>query len=439
MSHRYMILGMGPAGLSAAEAIRTLDATADILLVSDDAFGYYSRPGLAYYLTGELRDDALYPFTEQDFRERDLRRLQASAVALHPNSHQIELHDGRRLDFDRLLLATGSRAFQPPLPGVDLEGVVKLDDMADAQEIVKRCRKARTGVVVGGGITALELVEGLHARRVHTRYFLRSERYWGNVLDEAESQIVERRLQERGVEIDFHTEVEEILGRKGRVAAVRTKDGHTIPCDLLAIAIGVRPRLALARSAGLDIDRGILVDERLQSSAADVYAAGDVAQVYDPLSGRSVLDTLWGVAISQGRIAGQNMAGGSERYVKSVPFNVTRLAELTTTIIGAVGGGRDDDLVGIARGDSETWRHHGEASVVQDAFDVNRVRLLVGDRTIVGAIVMGDQTLSGPLQQLVAGQVDISPIREKLLHPEAPLGDLIRDFWSKWGSGHDPA
>jgi len=103
MSRRYLILGMGPAGLSAAETIRALDTTADILLVSDDAYGYYSRPGLAYYLTGELRDDALYPFTEQDFRERDLRRLQASAVALHPGSHQLELQDGRRLDYDRLL------------------------------------------------------------------------------------------------------------------------------------------------------------------------------------------------------------------------------------------------------------------------------------------------------------------------------------------------
>ena len=438
MSRRYLILGMGPAGLSAAETIRALDTTADILLVSDDAYGYYSRPGLAYYLTGELRDDALYPFTEQDFRERDLRRLQASAVALHPGSHQLELQDGRRLDYDRLLLATGSLAFKPPLPGIDLEGVVKLDDMADAQEIVERCRRARTGVVVGGGITALELVEGLHARRVHTRYFLRSERYWGNVLDEAESQIVERRLQERGVEIDFHTEVEEILGRKGHVAAVRTVDGRTVECDLVAVAIGVRPRLKLARSADLELDRGILVDEHLQSSAAGVFAAGDVAQVYDPVSGRAVLDTLWGVAVSQGRVAGTNMAGGSESYVKGVPFNVTRLAELTTTIIGAVGSGRggsrDDDLVGIARGDSETWRHREDAVVVQDEFEVNRVRLLVSGQAIAGAIVMGDQTLSRPLQQLVAGQVDISPIRDQLLQPDAPLGDLVHGFWTRWRS-----
>jgi NAD(P)H-nitrite reductase large subunit len=434
MGRRYVILGMGPAGVSAAETIRSLDAAADILLVSDDPHGYYSRPGLAYYLTGELRDDILHPFTEKDFRERGLRRLQAAAVGLHPTSHQVELEDGRRLDYDRLLLATGSLAFRPPIPGIGLEGVVKLDDLADAHRIVEHCRKARTSVVVGGGITALELVEGLHARRVHTRYFLRSERYWGNVLDEAESQIVERRLQERGVEIDYHTEVEEILGRRGRVVAVQTKDGRTIECDLVAIAIGVRPRLEVAQSAGLEIDRAILVDEHLQSSQGDIFAAGDVAQVYDPLSGKAVLDTLWGVAISQGKEAGRNMAGRSASYVKGVPFNVTRLAELTTTIIGAVGRGTDEDLQGIARGDSETWRHPTDAVVAQDGFEVNRIRILLGERTITGAIIMGDQTLSRPVQQLVAEQVDISPIRDQLLRPGAPLGDLLHEHWTRWRS-----
>jgi NAD(P)H-nitrite reductase large subunit len=434
MPRRYLILGMGPAGLSAAETIRSLDGAADILLVSDDPYGYYSRPGLAYYLTGELPDDALQPFTDGDFHDLGLQRLHASAVTVHPDGHQVELQDGRRLDYDRLLLATGSLAFRPSLPGVDLEGVVKLDDMADAHHIVEHCHRSGTGVVVGGGITALELVEGLHARRMHTRYFLRRDRYWGNVLDEVESQIVEQRLQERGVQIDYRTELQEILGRKGHVAAVRTADGRTIECDLVAVAIGVRPRLPLARSAGLAIDRGVLVDQHLQTSARDIFAAGDVAQAYDPLTGKAVLDTLWGVAVSQGKVAGSSMAGQAATYAKGVPFNVTRLAELTTTIIGAVGRGSDEDLQGIARGDSETWRHPTDAVVAQDGFEVNRIRVLLGERAITGAIVMGDQTLSRPIQQLVAAQVDISSIRDQLLQPGAPLGDLLHEHWTRWRS-----
>ncbi len=439
MAHRYLIVGAGAAGIAAAETIREQDPGGDVLLLGEESHGYYSRPGLAYYLTGELPERQLFPFTERDFDRLRLRRLHARVAALQPQTHEVTLDDGRRLPYDRLLLATGSLAARPPLPGVDLDGVVKLDDMDDARRILKGCRRGRTAVVVGGGITALEIVEGLRARHVRTHYFLRGERYWGNVLDETESRIIENRLQEEGIQIHYHTELAEILGKRGRVAGVLTQDGHRIDCTLVAIAIGVRPRTELAEGAGLTIERGIQVDEYLQTSTPDVFAAGDAAQVFDPLSGKSVLDTLWGVAVTQGRIAGKNMAGQAIPYHKSVPFNVTRLAGLTTTIVGTVGRGPDKDLLGIARGDSETWRQLPDALVAQDAFEVNRLRILVGEGSLVGAIVMGDQTLSLPLYHLVAQQADITPVRDPLLEPSARLGDLIASFWADWRKGHAAA
>jgi len=436
MAQRYVIVGTGAAGIAAAETIRGLDPGSDILVVGEEPHGYYSRPGLAYYLTGELPERMVFPFAQQDFERLRLRRLHARVVALRPQAHEVTLDDGRRLPYDRLLLATGSLAAMPPLPGVDLEGVVKLDDLADARQILSRCRRRPAAVVVGGGITALELVEGLRACRVHTHYFLRGERYWGNVLDETESRIVEHRLQQEGIPLHYHTELAEIVGSRGRVAGVLTQDGRRIDCELVAIAIGVRPRMELAGEAGLAAERGILVNEYLQTSAPDVFAAGDVAQVLDPLSGKAVLDTLWSTAVPQGRVAGQNMAGQATPYRKSVPCNVTRLAGLTTTIIGTVGQGRDNDLIGIARGDSETWRQLPDALVAQNAFDVNRLRVLVAESRLLGAVVMGDQTLSLPLYRLIAHQADITPIRERLLQPSARLGDLIAGFWSDWTEHH---
>jgi NAD(P)H-nitrite reductase large subunit len=439
MARRYVIVGTGAAGVAAAEAIRGQDPTGDIRLVSEEPQGYYSRPGLAYYLTGELPQRQLFPFTEQDFNRLGLRLLHARVVALRPQEHDVELEDGRRLAYDRLLLATGSQAVRPTLAGLDLDGVVKLDNLDDADQILKRSGRRRTAVVIGGGITALEIVEGLRARHVRTRYFLRGDRYWGNVLDETESHIVEQRLQNDGIRIHFHTEAVEIVGKRGRVAGVLTQDGRHFDCELVAVAIGVRPRLELAEGAGLAAERGILVNEHMQASAPDVYAAGDVAQVFDTFSGKSVLDTLWSVAVTQGRVAGQNMAGQDRAYHRSVPFNVTRLAGLTTTIIGTVGRGHDRDLKGIARGDSETWRQLPDAFVAQTALDVNRLRVLVGERHLLGAIVMGDQTLSLPLYQLVAHRADITPIRDQLLQPAARLGELIAEFWSDWHEGHASA
>jgi NAD(P)H-nitrite reductase large subunit len=308
---------------------------------------------------------------------------------------------------------------------------VKLDHLNDARTILKLAKRGRTAVVVGGGITALELAEGLLARGMNVHYLLRGNRYWSNVLDEQESRIIEARLQAEGVTLHFHSELQEIIGRSGRVNSIRLKNGQTLKCDLLAYAIGIQPRVELAREAGLQMDRGILVNEFMQTNDPNIYAAGDVAQVFDPITGRSILDSLWGAAREQGCAAGMNMAGRSIPYVKSIPFNVTRLAGLTTTIIGAVGHGRDDDLVGIARGDSETWRELPNAVIAQSGFDVNRVRILVGEQKLIGAVVMGNQTLSIPLQRIITQQVDISPMRDRLLAHDAKLSDVIVDFWTK--------
>jgi NADPH-dependent 2,4-dienoyl-CoA reductase/sulfur reductase-like enzyme len=293
--------------------------------------------------------------------------------------------------------------------------------------------------VVGGGITALELVEGLRSRNVHTTYFLRGERYWSNVLDPVESSIIEHRLKEEQVDIQYRTELDEILGQRGQVSGVRTKDGRIFPCGLVAVAIGVQPQKELAVASGLKTEKGIVVDQYLQTSAPDVFAAGDVAQGIDPITGQPVLDTLWGPARDAGRIAGLNMAGRMSVYQKAPAFNVTRLAGLTTTIIGQVGGGKDEDLLGIARGDSEIWRQLPDAIAAQANFEVNRLRILVGKERLLGAIVMGDQTLSFPLQHLIRHPANISTIREDLLAPGAVLAHLIAGFWTQWRNDANPA
>ena len=428
---RYVIVGFGVAGIAAIEAIRSVDGENEIVLVGDDPHGYYSRPGLAYFLTGELHDKALYPRTSNDFKHLRFNAVRGHVTRIARESHNLELEGKPPLAYDRLLLAVGAQALPLEVPGANLEGVLKLDHLEDAKAILKLARRGRTAIVVGGGITALELVEGLVSHGVKVHYLLRGDRYWSNVLDEQESRIVERRLKEEGVTLHHHAEVTEVLGKNGRVQGVRLLDGQTLKCDLVAYAIGIRARTELAKQAGLAIDRGILVNEYLQTNDPDVFAAGDVAQAYDPATKRSILDSLWGPARQQGYTAGLNMAGKKTAYIKSIPFNVTRLAGLTTTIIGTVGRGRDDDLVGIARGDSETWRHLPEAIVAQSGFEVNRLRLLVGEKKLLGAIVMGDQKLSFPLEKIIAGNVDISAIRERLLAPNAKVGDVIAEFWNK--------
>ncbi len=435
---RYLIVGTGAAGISAAETIRDRAPMAEIILVGEESSGFYSRPGLAYYITQEIPKKQLFPFTEKDIQNLQLKIINARAASIDAETHTITLHDARKLSYDRMLIATGASAAQPSLPSAkNIQGVIKLDNYEDAQLIHKLSRKARTAVVIGGGITALEIVEGLQANGVKTYYFLRGDRYWSNVLDEPESRIVEHRLQEDGVIIHYRTEEQEILSKRGKVIGVRTKDGRQIKCDIVAYAIGIRPRIKLAENIGIKTERGILVNQYMETSSPDIFAAGDVAQVFDPYSGQYVIDSLWGPARHQGQVAGLNMIGEPTPYLRTVPFNVTRLAGLTTTIIGTVGTGVDEDLVGIARGDSETWRQLPDAIACQQSFDVNHLRLLIGNTTILGAIVMGDQTLSQPLRYLVSQRADITAIKDQLLKPNSPVADIIASFWIKWRSQNE--
>ena len=313
-----------------------------------------------------------------------MRLLHCRVTGLEPEAHQVRLDDGTHLPYDRLLLAMGAEALPLQTPGGELAGVVRLDSLEEVRAILKLCHGRQTAVVVGGGITALELVEGLRARGVKVHYFMRQARYWSNVLDEAESQMVEERLTKEGVVLHPRTELAEIIGQGGRVSAVRTTDGLELKCSLVGYAIGVWPKVALARAAGLAIKRGILVDEHMQTSVPGIYAAGDVAEVLDPVSGQTVLDTLWSIARAEGRTAGLNMADCPTPYVRTAPLNVTRLAGLTTTIIGAVGRGGGDELTGIARGDSETWRQLPDGVGTETGSPVNHLRLAVGRSSSVG-------------------------------------------------------
>jgi NAD(P)H-nitrite reductase large subunit len=428
---QFLIIGSGVAGISAAEAIRSKDSLSPITFISEDRHGFYSRPGLAYFLTGEVPQDQLFNYSPQAYKALKAKFIRGRVTRILPADRMVDVENGKNtFCYDKLLIATGSFALKPEVPGIKLEGVVKLDHLDDAMQIVTLAKKAKKAIIVGGGITALELAEGLVANRVKVHYLLRGDRYWGNVLDENESRIIERRLKEHRITIQYQAELSEIIGKAGRVTGVRLASGETIPCDIVAVAIGIQPKLELAQASGIATDRGILTDEYLQTSVDAVYSAGDVAQAIDSLSGKRSLDTLWTPAREQGWTAGLNMVGVKTPYVKSPPFNVTRLAGLTTTIIGQIGGGRDSDVFGIARGDSETWRDIPDAIVAQTGFEVNRLRLMVGEKHLLGAVVMGDQTLSYPIQYIVAKRVDISPVRSALLAPGADISEVLVNFWT---------
>lgn len=427
---RYVIIGMGVTGISAALTLRKTEPAADIRFICDDLCRYYSRPGLAYYLTNEIPEKQLFPLDNNDWKKFGAKLVVGRAIRIDRQIHLVEVQNHAPVKYDRLLLATGAASLPIKVAGESLDGVVKLDDLEDTRRIITLARRSKTAVVVGGGVVAMEMVEGLLAQGVRVHYFLRGNRYWANVLDEAESRIIENHLISQGVILHCMTEISEIYGRNSRVRGVKTKQGETIKCGIVGICIGVRARMELAQAAGLATDRGILVNEYLQTNDPDIYAAGDVAQVFDLKTKRLVMDSLWMPGRIQGRTAALNMAGKRQAYQRKVDINVLRLAEMMVSIIGSIGSGRDEDLASVARGSSETWLQLPNSIAIESGNAINNVRLMVGERTLLGGLVLGDQKLSVPLQELIDKQTDITSIRSQLLRPGAQLGEIIMDFWS---------
>jgi NAD(P)H-nitrite reductase large subunit len=428
---QYVMVGSGIASLMAAESLRERHPKAQITLVSEEPYPFYSRPGLAYLLRGDIPEWQLSIRSAENLANLNVTRIHDRVDEVLCDRRELVLASGKRVGYDRLLLATGALAVPPPFPTDNLTGIVKLDSLNDARNILKLARRGRCAVVIGGGITALEIAEGLNAQGMEVHYFLRGDRYWTDILDETESHIVMRRLEHEGITLHLNTEVQRVCGQHGQITGVETKAGEIVFCDLLAIAIGVKPRVDLAVRAGLTVDRGVLVNSFLQTSQPEIFAAGDAAQV-----GNTPLDVLWPTALEQGRVAGLNMAGANVPYAKGVPCNVTMLTGLKVTLIGTIGRRRDQkadpDLVTISRGDSESWRLLPNAYVLSDQDDVNRIRLFVGEKKIVGALVMGDQTWSRPLQQLIGAEVDISAIRPALIVDcHTGLEELAR-FYREW-------
>ncbi len=425
---RYLIAGAGAAGISAAETIREIDPAGEILIYSAETEGYYSRPALAYYLSREINKKSLFPRESADLLANRITLRIGRITAILPDQKTVIDNSDNHIHYDKLLLATGAEAARPPIKGASLDGVVYLDSLAETEQIIRKSGRRKTAVVVGGGITALEIVEGLLSRNVKVHFLLRKEYYWGRVLDPTESEIILKRLEEDGVIIHRTTTLKEIVGKKGKVSGVVLSDGQTVRTDLIAFAIGVRPRRDLLETPGLKTQRGILVNKYMQTSIEDVYAAGDTAEIFDLQTQSWVIDCLWPIARQQGAIAGRNMAGKKTPYLRRNPINVTRLSGLTTTIIGQVGSGDEDDEYSIVRGESESWQLMPDAVVCQNDFEVNRLRLMVGKEYLLGAVLMGDQSLSSILEKLIVERIPISEIRDHLTRPGADLAAILVHF-----------
>jgi 3-phenylpropionate/trans-cinnamate dioxygenase ferredoxin reductase subunit len=317
----HVIAGGGLAGAKAAETLREEGYDGRLVIVGAEPERPYERPPLSKdYLRGESEREAVYVHPEGFYAEHDIElRLERSAVGLDAAAREVQLDDGERIPYARLLIATGAEPRRLPVPGADLDGVLYLRTVADSDVLRGRLERGGRVVVVGAGWIGCEVAASARQKGLEVTVLdplgVPLERVLGTEVGAVYRDI----HADQGVTMRMGTGVEAFEG-SGSVARVRTGDGDAIDCDFVVVGIGVAPRTALAEQAGLAVENGVLVDERLCTSAPDVFAAGDVANELHPFYGERIRVEHWGNALEQGPVAARAMLGREDAVYDRLPY-----------------------------------------------------------------------------------------------------------------------
>ena len=313
----YVIIGNSTAGIAAAESIRKLDQAGSITILSDEAFPTYGRPLISYYLLGKT-DAAHMNYRPADFYRKNNIRTMFSVRAEHIDAakKQVLLQGGKKVKYDKLLVATGSRPFVLPMEGLDKNEYFTFMTYADALALEKQLAPEKKVLIVGAGLIGLKCLEGIADRVGKVTVVDMAPHILPSILDDYGASIIQKQLEKHGAEFYLSDSVASF--EKG---VAHLKSGATVPFDILVVAAGVRPNVELVKEAGGKVGRGILTDDRQETSLKDVYAAGDCTESYDVTCGQSRILALLPNAQFQGSCAGTNMAGGEAHFTNAVPMN----------------------------------------------------------------------------------------------------------------------
>ena len=318
----YLMIGNGIAGLSATEEIRKKDSDASILIVSAEKPSTYWRTRLSDLISKEFNEDDIYVKKQPWYSERHIEeKLETAVEKLDLDNNIAHLSTGEEIEYGKVLLATGARPFIPPIKNVESEGVFAIRTIDDLMNFKAYVEGKEEVLVIGGGILGLEaaysaLLLGKEVTVIESFDYLLSRQ-----LDKELSEKLEKDLNEMGIKTYTGKFTEEILVEDGKVKGIKLSDGEEIPADAIMIQAGVRSNIDLAKSSALEVDRGIVVDDNLQSKKENVFAAGDCAQIGDFTIG------LWTSSQEMGRIAGHNMTGSDEHYQKPKPFSTLMIGD----------------------------------------------------------------------------------------------------------------
>jgi len=410
----YLIIGNSAGGIGAAEAIREVDKTNSITIVSDEPYPAYSRPLISKYLAGECTVNEIL-FRPADFYSRNNIELvlDRKVRQLNLKNQTAQLENGEQIMWGKLLLATGGIPIVPEMKGGNKDGVFTFLAIKDAIAIDEFIKDGFQAVVIGGGLIGISVTEALVKRGIGVTVVEMKDRLLNTILDETASSIAEETIRHAGVRVVTNQTVAEVIGDT-QIEAVILDNGEKIPCNLVIMAIGVLPRVELAIDTEIKVNRGISVDRLMSTNYPNIYACGDVAEAYDFVYDANRVIPIWPNAYIGGRVAGYNMAGVRTEYTGGTAMNALNYFGLDIATAGAV-----------TTSPGKSWE---EVSQRNDG--VYKKIILSGD-CVMGMVFVGDIDKSGMVFSLMKDRVNVANFKQALLSDDFGLAYLPREVWQE--------
>lgn len=331
-----IIIGNGIAGITAARHIRKR-SDHHITVISAETNHFFSRTALMYIYMGHMKYEHTKPYEDWFWEKNRITLKRAFVYKVEPNSNSILLDSGERMDYDELILATGSASNKFGWPGQDLKGVQGLYNYQDLESMEADTKGIERAVVVGGGLIGIEMVEMLLSRQIPVTFLVREASFWDNVLPKEESEMINRHIRSHHVDLRLKTDLKKILSdENGTARAVLTGDGEEIPCQFVGLTVGVHPNISFLKDSGIETDKGILVNEKLQTNFPTIYALGDCVQLRNPLENRRSIEAVWYTGKMMGETVAATICSQPTDYNPGIWFNSAKFFDIEYQTYGYV-------------------------------------------------------------------------------------------------------
>jgi NAD(P)H-nitrite reductase large subunit len=332
-----IIIGNGITGITCARNIRKINSDATITVISEESKHFYSRTALMYMYMGHMKYENTKPYEDWFWSKNRINLIQATVNHLDTVNKSLKLDDSRILNYDKLVLATGSIPNNFGFPGEDLNGVQALYNLQDLEKMEKNTSNISAAVIVGGGLIGIEMAEMLHSRNISVTMLIRENAYWANALPQEEAQLIGNHLHKHGITLKFNTELKEIRTiDQVNVHSIVTKQEETIDCQFLGITTGVKPNIKFLKNSSIEIEKGILVNEFLETNIPDIFAAGDCAQFRYVKTGEAPIEQLWYTGKMQGETLANTICGNKTTYDRGIWFNSAKFFDLEFQTYGKI-------------------------------------------------------------------------------------------------------